>query len=137
MKNYRTGVYLFFDLLVYTHLDACPEMPDTDFVRLSDEEVYKYDKFIKFFLADIEDLDNIDELIRKILNFAGTLWLVQPFYDGNTRTIVRFITLVLRRFNYKINSDLNSNIIPIFYDENETCNDKKVEDLKRKLQKIN
>lgn len=131
MKNYKTGKYLFFDLLVYIHktLDI-----ETTGIRSMEKDIYLYDILIKNFFIEINDENNIDVIIEKILNLCGFLWLMQPFYDGNTRTLIIFMNSILKEFNYKINLNYPfGQIIPLFYEENERCNHNDIERAKKMI----
>ncbi|MGI6735586.1 MAG: Fic/DOC family protein [Bacilli bacterium] len=50
---------------------------------------------------------NIDEnFIINISKIIATLWQIHPFREGNTRTVVVFLYLILQNYNLKINFEL-------------------------------
>ena len=88
------------------------------------------------------DLDyytnNLNDISRLSLNLTGYFWMVQPFGDGNTRTLRSFLYFIFSQLNYKLDLTFEPNdvpIIPIFYDEDEECVENDINNLIRRLTK--
>ena len=103
-----------------------------DNVRIKNEKDLSYlNSILKhFFKIYIKSNNNIDKLIA-LLSVTGITLYYQPFYDGNSRTLKCFISIILRRLGYDYTFNSKDFIIPMLYDEEEAT----VSDL-IKLQKI-
>ena len=66
---------------------------------------------IETILVFIEDicLNNRDRL-NELLNLTYKLWEIQPFQNGNTRTLIAYLYILNRAFLLNMNIDLNSEI---------------------------
>jgi len=139
--QYIYGKYKYFDLLVLINNHYFPSDNFGENVRdLDEKSLLLYNKLLEDFFNKFKTNISFDEIIESSLNLTGYIWLQQPFFDGNTRTLQRFLKLVFRTLEY--NLDLNkendsSFIIPLFYFEDETCTQYDIDKFKRRLTKVN
>lgn len=47
-----------------------------------------------------------EKVIKHISEFASALWIIHPFFEGNTRTVAVFIISYLKSLGFDINSDV-------------------------------
>ena len=56
--------------------------------------------YLKFTIFDEKKIDydklNIEDVIYNIANFTAKIWLIHPFYEGNTRTTCVFVEKYLK-----------------------------------------
>lgn len=139
--EYKYGKYTFFDLLVMINTHYFPNDILGKNVRENDEsQLQIYNKLLENYFNKLNTNISLDEIIELSLNLTGYLWLHQPFYDGNTRTFHHFLKLVFLQLKYHLNfleNDKTDRIIPLFYDDNQKCIQNDIDNLKRRLTKIN
>ena len=83
-----------------------------------------------FFKIYIKSKNNNDKLIA-LLSVTGITLYYQPFYDGNSRTLKCFISIILRKLGYDYTFNSKDFIIPMLYDGEEATVNNLI-----KLQKI-
>ena len=132
MKRYRFGKYPYFDKLVYIHNTTCKDIT-LAIIRSSELEIKQYNDILKNFFEEVLNNEDLDFILDKLLNLCGYLWMSQPFYDGNTRTIISFMKFILKKINYDIDFNDNSIEIPLFYEEKDKCNEQQMLKLKKIL----
>ena len=54
----------------------------------------------------MEDKENI----TSVLDIIKDIWLLQPFVDGNTRTLIAYLIILNKAFDLGLNIDLNKEI---------------------------
>lgn len=139
MDNYTLGKYKYFDFLVLINSYFFPSIHIGENMRgLTNENFEKFDKKLKDFFEAINSTNDLKEIARLSLNLSGYFWVIQPFCDGNTRTMRSFLYFIFSQLNYKLNLDFESNdypIIPIFYKEDEECIENDIDNLMRRLTK--
>lgn len=103
--------------------------------RLSEDKLAYFDNLINVFFQDVIEARDFDVILKLLLNLMGYFLVTQPFYDGNTRTVIIFMKIFLERYHYLIDLDVKDfrSIIPIFYSEDELCDENDVLKLKKKL----
>lgn len=66
---------------------------------------------INKYLGIITDLLMEDkENITSVLDIIKDIWLLQPFVDGNTRTLIAYLIILNKAFDLGLNIDLNKEI---------------------------
>ena len=86
---------------------------------------YLNNLFKKFFKILIKSEDNNEKLIA-LLSVTGVTLYLQPFYEGNSRTLKHFISIILKKLNYDYTFNHEDFIIPMLYEgEEATLNDLK------------
>lgn len=132
--KYKLGIFKYFDYLVLINQYFLKKDFPNFNLRITDiEEINYYNEKIKSFFKQLSEETDINKIIETSLNLTGFLWFRQPFFDGNTRTLKRFLQLIFKTLHYEIYFSKNDIIIPIFYSENETCSQDDVLKLKRRL----
>lgn len=71
------------------------------------EETLAYDFEIEG--SKTYNLDDMDEVVKRITKFTSSIWQVHPFYEGNTRTMAVFIERYLNSIGFNINNTLFEN----------------------------
>lgn len=106
--------------------------PSLDNVRIKNDEDLSYlNSMLKnFFKIYIKSENNNDKLIA-LLSVTGIILYYQPFYDGNSRTLKCFISIILRKLGYDYTFNSKDFIIPMLYDGEEATTSDLI-----KLQKI-
>jgi len=99
-------------------------------IRLPKEDLIFIDDLIKKLYILTNKCDNINTIIENLLNVVGAIWYMQPFYDGNTRTLKIFMKSFLKKIN--INIDTNGSIIPILL-EGDTVSSTDILKIKSKM----
>lgn len=139
MDKYQLGKYKYFDLLVLINSYFFPSIPIGENMRgLTEDEFKIFDEKLKSFFDTISNTNNLNDISRLSLNLTGYFWMVQPFGDGNTRTLRSFLYFIFSQLNYKLDLTFEPNdvpIIPIFYDEDEKCVENDINNLIRRLTK--
>lgn len=104
--------FLFSDL----YFDKDLEIRDFDKIEINTIET------ILIFIEDI-CLNNSDR-ISELLNLIYKLWDIQPFQNGNTRTLIAYLYILNKAFLLNMNIDLNSEISnkTTFFNLNKTVN---------------
>lgn len=74
-------------------------------LRELDQIDYKYIK------ADWNNFTR-EEFIDNISNMIVSLWVIRPFREGNTRTLIVFLDLFIKKYGYEINMEEFSKIAP-------------------------
>ena len=132
-EDYQEGVYPYLDILVRINQKYFKNSN----IRLNTtEDLITIDFIIREFYQYLFTENNLRNIIASLLNLCGRLWLLQPFYDGNTKTLKDFMTIIFNELGYIIdmnNSDIP--IIPIFYYENEICEEKDIQNILSRLKK--
>lgn len=136
MDEYVFGKYIYLDYLVMinrlTNEKYYLECP----LRYSDDKMLTYLNSILQNLMEEETYKgNLRVLVEEFLNTLGILWCLQPFYDGNTRTILMFAKTFLLIIGYNI--DIKEVKIPIFYNEKEKATPNEVNNFLKLMKKIN
>lgn len=138
--QYIQGKYKYFDLLVIINNRYFPNDDFGDNVRdLDENSLLLYNSLIENFFNLLKTNISFEKIIEAALNLTGYIWLKQPFFDGNTRTLQRFLKLVFRELQYNLNYQFQDNFerfLPVFYYEDEKCTQYDIDKLKRRLTKI-
>ena len=135
--KYNLNQYFFLDILVKINARLMNTTVD-DALRIKDEATWQdIDNRIKEIFSIDNEIVDIDIIIECILNLTGYLKLIQPFYDGNNRTLSCFLKMFFALINYDIDTNINkhSTLIPIFYEEDEQCLDYHINNFKKRLTK--
>ena len=139
MDKYTLGKYKYFDFLVLINSYFFPSIHIGENMRgLTIDDIEIFDKKLKDFFIAINSTDDLKEISRLSLNLTGYFWLIQPFGDGNTRTMRSFLYFIFSQLNYKLDLNFESNdypIIPIFYTEDEECVENDINNLIKRLTK--
>ena len=102
-------------------------------IRLSQKEDLDYlEKLLNSFFNTLKEKNDINTVIKSLLTIMGKILSYQPFYDGNSRTLKKFIAIVLNKLGYKIIYDEKDFIIPMLMG-NESCTYEDIQILKRKI----
>ena len=124
--------YPYFWILakINTQFDLNPTLNN---IRLkNDEELSILNSMLKnFFKIYIRSKNNNDKLIA-LLSVTGITLYYQPFYDGNSRTLKFFISIILKKLGYDYTFNSKDFIIPILYEGEEAT----LSDLKKLQKKI-
>ena len=132
-EDYQEGVYPYLDILVRINQKYFKNSN----IRLNTtEDLITIDFMIREFYQYLVTENNLRNIIASLLNLCGRSWLLQPFYDGNTKTLKDFMTIIFHELGYII--DMNNPdipIIPIFYYENEICEEKDIQNILNRLKK--
>ena len=106
-------------------------------IRITNKDyLTEIDNLIHNIYLTIEKEKNINIIIRVILNSVGKVLYMQPFHNGNSRTLKQFIKILLNSIDYDIYYNRKDYIIPLLFD-NEECNNEEVQffKVKSKLRK--
>ena len=136
MYKYEFGKFIYFDYLVFINSCNFQNLQKNYNIRCDLNEIILYNNLIKTFFKETENEQNIDKIIEKALNLVGFLWFRQPFFDGNTRTLRNFLQIFFCSINYKFEILPNEYFIPIFYSDDEKCNNDNILKIKRRLTKL-
>lgn len=101
-------------------------IPEENNIRINKEEINEVcNKLNNFHSRDF----NLDEFIKLCI----VLFNMQIFYDGNSRTILTYLTKVIDKYGYYIDIDMIKNnltqlrrLFPTMYDLNEELNENMV-----------
>ena len=66
-----------------------------------------------------------------LLDTIAVILCLQPFYDGNSRTLKIYLRNYLNRFSKTI--DINEKIIPVYYTSNDYISQNDIDDFKKKI----
>jgi len=134
IMEYKLGKFRYFDYLVVINQHYFKKTLPNFNVRVTDiEDIIYYNEIIKSFFYELSIETDINKIIEISLNLTGFLWFRQPFFDGNTRTLKRFLQLVFNIIHYEVSFSKKDTIIPVFYSDNETCTHDDILKLKRRL----
>ncbi len=95
-------------------------------------DLEEINNLIYILYQSIKDLDDINSLIEVVLNVTGKILYMQPFYDGNSRTLKDFIKSIFKSLKYDIEINENDYIIPILFEE-EQCTEEELNFFKKKV----
>lgn len=117
----------YFNILVNIHNNIFKDSPFG--IRPWIKEFDEVNSLIKKLVE--HDNINLDEFVEEIIRCAAIIFLYQPFYDGNYRTVLGLIQFLLERYGYEVCIDNLYNdyfngvrIIPTIYDrEDKICVD--------------
>lgn len=90
-------------------------------------------QYINYLLNTIENICiNEPENLEKLLSCIHNIWDLQPFFNGNTRTLLSYLNVLNQAFMLDLNIDLNSNIIskPSTFNKENFVNQKRLTKLK-------
>ena len=94
--------------------------------NIRDEKVLNYiEKRLK--RLNMEQKLNEELLLDTIV----VILCLQPFYDGNSRTLKIYLRNYLNRFSKTI--DINGKIIPVYYTSNDYISQNDIDDFKKKI----
>lgn len=79
----------------------------------------------------LSSLNNKELDIENMLKVTAIILFLQPFYDGNTRTLKLYMHKYLLKFGLNISWD--NNVIPIFFDIDEEVSKKDLINFKKRL----
>ena len=96
------------------------------------EDLTEINNLIYNLYINIINEDDINKIISEILNTTGRILYMQPFYDGNSRTLKRFIKIIFNSLNYKFFYDKKDFLIPILFEE-ERCTENEINNFKKKV----
>lgn len=124
----------------------CIYFPDDNYgfgnLRLTEPDEFQFvDDILNNFFREIKEENDENIIMKKLLDTVGRIWCFQPFLDGNTRTILTFISMFykLKGYNITFKRDENgmfiNNVIPLFYYLSEECSECDIQKLKRELKK--
>ena len=132
---YIFGKYKYFDKLVLINKIF---INIENNVRETEDKIAICNNLLQNFFHKVEMETDFDKIIELVLNLVGILWLYQPFYDGNTRTLLFFLKIFFESLGYDliINNEVRLSL-PIFYRENEYCHGSDILKIKERLKKIN
>lgn len=137
--EYIVGKYKHFDFLVLINSHYLHMVPGTN-VRIDTQEEYILcNQILEDFFDNLVMANTIEEVIELALNLTGFFWYRQPFFDGNTRTLRKFLELLFKELKYHVDltyKESDRPIIPIFYGDEESCNTNDINNLKRRLTKL-
>ena len=135
MGKYIFGKNLYFDYLIeINYLFFNDEIKGSNLRELDDNIIKNIDNKIGCLINTTEF--NYDEKIAFLFNTIGYIWFIQPFLDGNTRTLLVFMKWYLNKLGYDI--DYTDNILfPIFYHEDDSCTTVYIDKIKRRIKKSN
>ena len=123
----------------YPHFSKLIEINNSYFkdekynIRLHEEDI----KYIEELLANLSksiETTNFNYILSTLLTTTGKILYLQPFYDGNSRTLKAYISIILNNLGYNISYNNNDFIIPILL-EDECCNNEEISKLKKKISK--
>lgn len=138
--NYFNNHISYIDLLVDIHNFLFEDEPHAGILRCSDYHKEKINLIIKD-LLEIDFDENIYEVSKKLCQGVSTIWLYQPFYDGNTKTSLTLLKFIIlskdRDFNYKIPDEENDKykkLVPLIYSKNSKVPNKSIRLIKKNIQ---
>lgn len=132
--EYKLGTFKYFDYLVLINQYFFKKnLPNFNLRVTNIKDIIYYNELIKSFFQQLSCENDINRIIEISLNLTGFLWFRQPFFDGNTRTLKRFLKLIFNTLHYEIYFSKNDIIIPAFCSDDETCTQQDILKLKRRL----
>lgn len=136
MNSYKLDKYKYFDILILINNFYLKEKDQKFNLRVKNiNDIILYNFLIENFFIQCSIEKNIDKIIEYSLNLCGYLWFKQPFYDGNTRTLKKFLQLFFSTSHYSLTISRNDLIIPCFCNDNDFCTYDDIIKLKRLLKK--
>ena len=99
-------------------------------IRISKENIAIIEDLIKKTNILNEKAKTKDKILENTLNLIAIIWSTQPFFDGNTRTVKKYMLEYLKKYN--INIDITNFMIPLVF-EGESVSEEKVSELKSKI----
>lgn len=128
-------------LLCYIHYYLFSECEMAGLIRPSLENSKEYEK-INILLQELNEYINKDVDINKYIEIVcrctSIIYTFQPFYDGNTRTMLALQKILLnkKRLNFKINNweieKKSSPISTMFFNES-IVSDKQLNKIKKRI----
>ena len=110
---YKPGLYPNFDELV--------KINNQLFSKINNYNI-RENKDIPFIERKLEILNQLNTLDEEILlSIIASILCLQPFYDGNSRTLKIYMKKYLTQFKKELDLAENDKIIPIFYTPEEKC----------------
>lgn len=96
------------------------------------EDLMLFDSLLEEFDKVLNNCHDVDTVLLSLLNLVGKLLYLQPFYDGNSRTLKQFIVIVLNKLGYDLSFNNDDFIIPMLFDEDE-CTYEEVSEFKNNV----
>ncbi len=121
---YKPNVYPYFDKLVVINNSLFDYVID---YNIRSEE---FISFIEEKICYLEHLNSLNE--EKLLNTIAAILCLQPFYDGNSRTLKLYLKYYLKRFEKEL-TDISNPIIPVFYSIEDKCSKRDIDILKKHI----
>lgn len=102
-------------------------------VRIDYDTIFDIENRLKILLEYMTKIDkSLEEKIELLLNTMGYILSVQPFYDMNTRTIKKYIEIILKSLSLSIIFPKEEYIIPILFN-GEKCTLEEISRFKRHI----
>ena len=115
--------YTYFSKLIHINSIYFKE----DNVRTTNPEIIReIDDLIHGIYISIEKEKDINMIIKVILDSIGKVLYIQPFYNGNSRTLKQFIKILLNSIDYDIHYNRKDYLIPLLF-EDEECTSEEVQ----------
>ena len=96
--------------LEFDYLEKINKFLFNDFYKYEEVD-YAVKKIINKYLIILNDICiNESENIETILEIINSIWIQQPFKDGNTRTLLAYLIVLNKAYNLGLNIDLNKEI---------------------------
>ena len=96
--------------LEFDYLEKINKFLFNDFYKYEEVD-YAVKKIINKYLIILNDICiNESENIETILEIINSIWIQQPFKDGNTRTLLAYLSVLNKAYNLGLNIDLNKEI---------------------------
>ena len=96
--------------LEFDYLEKINKFLFNDFYKYEEVD-YAVKKIINKYLIILNDICiNESENIETILEIINSIWIQQPFKDGNTRTLLAYSSVLNKAYTLGLNIDLNKEI---------------------------
>lgn len=96
--------------LEFDYLEKINKFLFNDFYKYEEVD-YTVKKIINKYLIILNDICiNESENIETIIEIINSIWIQQPFKDGNTRTLLAYLSVLNKAYNLGLNVDLNKEI---------------------------
>ncbi len=107
MKNYK-----YFKELIRINKEVY-QYGGTSNLRATEEEIDGFESVLSELYT--ASGSNLYTTLKSILHACALMYSYQPFYDGNTRTMKRFLVDYLKRNGINVIIGNNDIIIPVYY----------------------
>lgn len=133
MEN-KLGLNNYKVLVIEKEIINCKLKLIDEYFTFNEEELeFEYlEKLNKFLFNDIYEYEEVEEELKKVINkyliilndicinesenietileIINSIWIQQPFKDGNTRTLLAYLSILNKAYNLGLNIDLNKEI---------------------------
>ncbi len=120
---YKFGTYVNFDKLIIINNKLF------DYTINNNIRDFSIIESVEAKLASLNKEKKLNEEL--LLNVVASILCMQPFFDGNSRTLKIYMHIYLEQFNKHL--ETKENIIPIFFSPDEKCSKKDINEFRKKF----